>query len=453
MASAEVVQTGGATPVTGRTFLRLVRNALTLFCGSALQTVAGLMTLAVTARTLGPERFGVLVLANTYATIVVQLVGFQSWQPLIRYGSALLHAQDERGLGSLVKLGAWVDASASVVAAAVTVLGVLVFAQLRSLDDETVWIACVFGIANVFSVTGAPTAVLRLFDKYQVFVRHSAWSGLAKLAIIVPVAIAGADTLAFGIAWAVTQVVTNILLCYLALQCWRAQGYAPIASYTASQALRQHEGIVGFFFSSNLSGTMRVLRELDVPIVGLALGSAAAGGFRLARQIANCLNKAIDPFFNAIYPDLSHMHAQGLMAEATGLVRKSALYLGAAAVVALGLFLLIGQPAIVLALGESFSGIFATAAWCVLGSVFWAFAQPLSPMLIVLGRHRAVLAVNAAATAVYLGAVIAGCYSLGMVGAGLSYAGYLLLWTLAMGTLLAAAIRSDGQIKAPSECM
>ena len=67
---------------------RLARNAGTLIIGNVMQSSLGLISLAVTARVLGPADFGKLVIAVAYGSIVTQLIGFQSWQAVIRYGAA-----------------------------------------------------------------------------------------------------------------------------------------------------------------------------------------------------------------------------------------------------------------------------------------------------------------------------------------------------------------------------
>ena len=90
-----------ATPATGAisvvrrwfddgVFRRIFRNTGTLLGGKAVSAVLALASLAVTARGLGPELFGMLVLIHTYTKLIGGLPKFQSWQAVIRYGAAAL---------------------------------------------------------------------------------------------------------------------------------------------------------------------------------------------------------------------------------------------------------------------------------------------------------------------------------------------------------------------------
>ena len=63
-----------------------------LMSGNLIGAVVGVVGFVVTARALGPADYGVLALTYSYVRIVGTLVGFQSWQPLIKYG-----AQSDRG--------------------------------------------------------------------------------------------------------------------------------------------------------------------------------------------------------------------------------------------------------------------------------------------------------------------------------------------------------------------
>jgi O-antigen/teichoic acid export membrane protein len=103
---------------------RLARNAGTLIVGNVMQSSLGLISLAVTARVLGPADFGKLVIAVAYGSIVTQLIGFQSWQAVIRYGAAALTQDDTRQFLGIVKTGVFLDLAAALAASLVAVAGV-----------------------------------------------------------------------------------------------------------------------------------------------------------------------------------------------------------------------------------------------------------------------------------------------------------------------------------------
>ena len=76
-------------------FRSLLKNTSYLAVSKGVAAVASIATLAFTARALGLETFGLLILIASYAQAANGLSKFQSWQLVIRYGGAALAKGDE----------------------------------------------------------------------------------------------------------------------------------------------------------------------------------------------------------------------------------------------------------------------------------------------------------------------------------------------------------------------
>jgi O-antigen/teichoic acid export membrane protein len=326
-------------------------------------------------------------------------------------------------------------------AALLAAAGVLIGRWLFDLTPQTQSMAYLFCISIASGIVGTPTAILRMFERYSAFVIQAAAASAVKIAVVVAAYVMQVGLWGFALSWVVVQVFSNALLVLLAFAELKKQAYGPIRHYSARDALTSYPDVIGFFITTNLNGMARVLRDLDVPLVGLVLGPVAAGTFKLARQFAGALNKLIDPFFQAIYPDLARLHAQNDTKAAMSLVRRSSAMLGACGIVVLVAFLAVGRFCVELVLGPTYGAVFPVAAWCVAASVVWAFAQPLSPMLMVLGRHRILLASNIVTSAAYLGAVALVSHLFGAVGAGAAFFGFLTVWAATAAWLLVTASR------------
>ena len=103
------------------TFKRLFRNTGLLVGGDTVSAVLGVLTFAITARALGTEKLGMLILIDAYVRIVDKLVNFQSWQFMIKYGSDALAAKDPSGFKALVKLGTIVDSLTALLGCAIAI--------------------------------------------------------------------------------------------------------------------------------------------------------------------------------------------------------------------------------------------------------------------------------------------------------------------------------------------
>lgn len=423
-------------------FQRLVRNSSKLLAGNLVQSVCGLITLGLSARALQPVDFGQLVLANSYAAIVGQLLAFQAWQAVIRYGAAAHSNNDLETFGTLVRFGFRLDLVAASAAAVVACIGVAMGGLVLHLSPQQSAIGYLFAAALVFSINGTPTAILRICDNYRAFIVSSTLSSIVKLSVVVTAYALQVGLWGFALCWAATQVFQNCVLVLLARQQLRKNGITPLRRFPLSGVLRRFDGIIGFFISTNLNASARVLREADTPVVGLLLGPGAAGSFKLGRQIATAMNRLVDPFFHAIYPDLARMYSNGEIAAALQLVKRSSFTLGLVGLPALLLFILIGQPLLVLVLGEAYASTYAVAVWCVAGAVVWAFCHPMSPMLMAAGLHRPLLFVNVVCTVLYLIALALAAYFLQSAAmAAAMFFAYLLLWLYMTSRLLRSVSR------------
>jgi O-antigen/teichoic acid export membrane protein len=273
-------------------------------------------------------------------------------------------------------------------------------------------------------------------------------TSLLKLLLVVAAYLAHGGLWAFALAWVSSQVFGNVLLFGLGVRELAKRRLVTRSTQTVAGTFRRHPDLARFFVFTNLNATARTLRDLDIPVLGWLLGPSATAGFKIARQLAGALNKVIDPFFVAVYPDLARLHSTGNTSAALSLVRRSGLSLGAMATAGLMAFLIVGEPLMVLVLGEAFRSAYPVTAWCVAGAVIWAFVQPVQPMLMVYGRQSALFGINIATTLVYLAAVAGAAVSFGVTGVGATFAAYMLLWAFLTAQLL---MRTAAQQPVPLE--
>ena len=142
---------------------RLFKDASVLTAGNVVASGLDFVSLAVTARVLGPAALGVLVLIRAYVTVINKLLDFQSWQVLIAYGAEALERNDRRLFQQLVRFGLCLDLSAAVLGALVGVSLVQWVGRWQGWEPTTVRLATLYSVGILFSISGAPKGVLRLF--------------------------------------------------------------------------------------------------------------------------------------------------------------------------------------------------------------------------------------------------------------------------------------------------
>ena len=104
----------------------VMRNAALLIGGRATNALLSLAALAVAARGLGLAQFGVLVLIQSFAESVSDVVKFQSWQTVLHFGAKPLNDGRVLDLQRVLRFTVVLDLLGSVVGVIVGIAGAAV---------------------------------------------------------------------------------------------------------------------------------------------------------------------------------------------------------------------------------------------------------------------------------------------------------------------------------------
>jgi len=343
---------GSGGPQEG--FARILANTGWLLGGKGVGAVLSLAYLAIVTRTLGVADFGRFALVLSAASVIQTLVSFDSWQIVVRYGQPHLASGDGDALNRVLRFCILIDLGSAMAGGLIAAFIILAFGPLMELSAGMGWQTWIFCMVMMITIRSSPTGVLRLFDRFDsgafaetmIPVGRMIGAGLAW--VLMP-GITG-----FLIAWGAAELLCAISYWWLALRV----GGKRLGSWRAGRALDargENPGIVGFLTATNLQTTLSsVGQQVAVLVVGLFVGPAGAGLYRLANQLANSLTKISSLLSRSIFVELSRTHSShGHEALGTLFRRTSRLALVAGAVI-IALILTIGHPLLGLIAGKAF---------------------------------------------------------------------------------------------------
>lgn len=406
---------------------RLAGNAAAVLGGNGLALSAQFAFSVVAARWLGPAAFGVLALGLAAEVFLDRLFNFQSWQGFIRFGAETV----AQGRGQdLRRLAAWsygLDGAASFAAFACGVGIMLIvrpwFPVVR--DNVVIGLVVIGGVVPL--ATGTSIGALRLFDRYWTIALAQVAGAALRLAGGLWLTTRGGTVLAFAAVSIAGDVVTALILHASALPLlWRRAAALGHPERGAPPSFRQ---FFRFGIETNLSGTLRLAaRECDLFVVGGFLGPAAAGVFKLAKQIGSIPLFVTDAAYQAVYPHFSRLLAAGERVRVRRQVRRAVLIVGTGVVVAVGLFALVGPWLIRVILGPKYPGVFLTTECYMVAVMIAAATFPFQPAMLADGAARAIFRIVAAATAAYFIILPLAFSAGGINGVALAYGGFYVVW-------------------------
>lgn len=398
---------------------RLLKNITTLLSGNVAGAILGFFSALVSARVLGPEDLGRIVLVQAFVLGIDKLVNFQSWRAIIKYGAEAMEREDPRGLAQVLKFGLVVDLASAALGACIAAVGSLFVGRWLGWEPTLHAMAWIYATTLLFNVTGAPIAILRLFDRFRLFAVQRLLVGGVKLLLVVVAALLEAPAWGFLLAWIVADAVGFLSLVAMGWWVYHGQRRPAVWPVPLRGIRAKHPGILSFVLVTNASTALRLAtREVDVFVVGAWLGDAAVGLYKVARQFAQLAAQVYDPLSHAVYPELAKHVARG---DRSRFLRTVAFGGALATVVAAVAWLAtwaFGEWAIVRSVGEAFRDaspilVAYVVAVCINVATFF-----LGPCALALGRPNATLHGIIAASVVYFASLIPLMNAAGAVGAG-----------------------------------
>lgn len=434
-------------------WLKPLRNAGWLGLGRGAQAVFSIGTLAFSARALGVELFGVLVLIHSLALMVSQLCRFQSWQAVAKYGAEALEAKDNKRLSELLKFSFRLDAIGFVMAVMFMAAAGHVMASWLNVPDEYKTLAQIYGVCAVIFMNIGYTAlgVMRLFDRFsKLALQNTIEPAIRFLGAGLLFSTAG-SLASFLILWLSALVVGKLFLFWQAITALKQeQLWAEIKAgrpVSTVQKWAPEKNIWRFVIATHLISTLRMVpTHIPLLLVGGILGPAAAGLFRVAKQFADLLikpnRKLLEP---ALLPELSKLSAAASYKQRQLMVRRMSGLIGFVALLIFGVLAVFGEALISAIAGAAYLDAYAPMIWLALGGVVGLAMSPFEPLLMAAGKTMSVLMANVLAAICFIVFMFVMLPAYGVMGAGMAMAIYNMLLGLFVFLPAQHLIRADAR--------
>lgn len=419
-------------------FFALLKNAGVVFGGNALSSVIALLYLGVLTRAISVEQFGLYSLYGAFVEVISRLASFQTWQGLIHYGSHAKESGDKPLLMNLLLLGWLLDIVAGIAGFCVAVAGAIWIPGLFGLPEGELTPAVVAAAILLFNWSSAPTAFLRIYDR---FVPQAVYQNIGAIFQLVCVCVLwwlGEKRLVVYLAvTSINNIVGQLWFFGYAVRLARREGIVSSHPLSIRALPGKCPGIWGYVAITNLDAVVRVARDMDIFLVNALLDVRAAGLYKIARTLTSAMGKITGPFYQTIYPELTRLVASNSTKSMIQLMRQSSVTLGAVTLVVWVGFAILGRSFLDIAFGAEYIDAYNVAIWAIAAMVIWGFAQPLSPAMMAIRRPGVSLVVHVLTTSFYMLLIFGLVPAYGLAGAGMAMFVFYLVWALSMTAIVA----------------
>lgn len=364
----------------------MLENAGWLLAGKGFNALLGLAYVGIATRSLGPEGFGQFVLVLGTAQLVSSFVAFQTWQAMVRFGMAHVRETISPALSRLTAFCIALDLGGAVVGCFLAGLAVLLlgpsFGWGPGFSLEVLLFCCVM----LLSIRSAASGLLRVHDQFARGAAADSVQAAMRLAGALVVLLVEPTVRHFLLAWATAEVATALVYWILAS---RTEGWdLRSVSWREVRAVpTEHPGLWQFVAITNAGVTLRsVSRQLSVLLVGLVVGTAAAGAYRLAHQLGQALVRIGDLLSRAVFAELARLHSGGGGDKLNSLFRSTTRLALGASVVIVVILLLASEPLLRLVAGPEFAGAYPLLLILGVAAAVEMIGISFEPALMATGR-------------------------------------------------------------------
>lgn len=418
---------------TGRTpRVRLRRNLGWTFSAQILVSLIGVATLFITARALGAGGLGILALVESYVRLVDLVLRLEPWQAVIRYGVRAQDAGDTAAIARLVKLSIMVDAAGGVLAGTVAILlAPLLLPLFGLIMPEGPQYAYLFAAGLFLSFRPTATAVLRIFDRFDVLARVDVAGALIRLALSAMAWLAGFGIWAFIAILLVQSLLDGLVAFVLALRLLRRKGITGLASADWRQGLAENPGFLRFLWNSNVNVILRQsVNRLDVLAVGALLDLRAVGFYQLGKRVMVRANKLAAPLRQVVFPELSRLWSRGKYSRFNRFVMLMCLAILFVQLVVAVPVIWHMELVIRVLFGPDYAGAGPVMTILLLSSIVFASGVILNPALLAMGQDRLLVRATTGSTVVFALSFLPLVHRHGVEGAAMANLLFNIAWTI-----------------------
>ena len=159
----------------------LFKNSFWAFLGDSGAALINLVISVLIIRGIGSDSYGVLLLGQSYMLVLDVLLNVQSWKGIIQYGQKCIAKKRNDDFMGYVKVGVIVDVVTAIAGGAIAILVAGQIGKIFGWSNELILCAQISSYTIFSHISGTATALLRIFNKFNLVAYQKLISSVVKL--------------------------------------------------------------------------------------------------------------------------------------------------------------------------------------------------------------------------------------------------------------------------------
>ena len=403
---------------------RALHNTGLLLGGKVFAGIAQLATFALAARGLGLTQFGFFSMILAQVQLVTGLAAFQSNQAIVRYGVDHLRTGNLRGFQALVKAGTLLDIGAALVAMVATIVVAPLLGHELGWSRELVVATQILSLLALTNAFATPKGMLRLFGRFDLLTNQAVVSPFARLAGTGICYALGSGLTGYVVMWLVCGLLGAAAALWYGWREAARRGLLEGMDASLRDLSAQNEGLWKFSIVTNVNSSLALIpNQLSTFLVGALLTPAAAGLFKVARELGTAFARPIDILNQSVFPDIARLAHARDWGRLLRTVVHAGLIAGGVSLLITLVIAAVGQTLITAVFGADYARAHTVLLLISAATTISVLVFAVEPVLYAVGRATRPLVTALVANATFTLLLVWRLRIDGLEGAGWGYLG------------------------------
>ena len=290
---------------------KLFKNSFYAIIGEGGSSVINLFVVFLLIKLLGNDEYAILVLAQSYMSILDLIINLQSWQSVIKFGEEMRVKNKIDKYLEFIKLGSILDISTAILCGLISLFIAPLIGSIFNWSNELILCCQIFTAEIYFHFSGTPIAVLRLENKFNLVAIQKIVSAIIKLAVLLFILCMTSklSLITAVIIYVATDIISHLILVIMFLTIIHKKW--GIRRLLKSKIPENKGQFIKYTIWCTLGDAVDIpVLYLDVFVVS-ALKLELVTVFKVFKQIISVLSKLAAPIYQAIFPQFSTLVAKG----------------------------------------------------------------------------------------------------------------------------------------------
>ena len=403
-------------------FSTQLKNIGHLLTGNFLSAVVAIAAMGLAARAIGPGGLGVLALGMALTMAVERFLGFQTWQPLIRYGGGLPEERRAHDYRKLVKIAVLLDLCTAFFGWLLAT-GIILFGREKlGWSEEAAQSGLIYACVLLTAINGAPVGILRLAGRFKDVAYRQVVANTVRFVFAALGLHLGWGLIAFTVIWAGTTMLSAILLIAAALRELARDRMLDFYKAPLKGLSETFEGFWKFTIGANLSLMVRSApQQLDTLLVGALTGTEAAGFYHIAKRFGKFAEQAGQQVQAVVYPDIAKLWALAKIDQIRRVFLRTEITMAILCLLGVGFTYLFAPMGVRLLAGAQFSPASQLVVLQIIAVSLMLIGSTARSGALSAGRTNALLALSTLTTVVFFAVAAPLVAKIGPMGANVAH--------------------------------